>query len=79
MRAFLLDGSVYIDPDKSIGEAFFVDREGRIGVEADDGEAIRWFVYRDGFAEVEKTAPTSEQAALLELVSFGVAGEPGRS
>jgi hypothetical protein len=76
VRAFLKDRSVYVDPDD--GEAFFVDGAGRIGVETDD-EMIRWYAYRDGFVEVETTAPTPEQAALLALVSYGITGEPGRS
>ncbi len=71
MRAFLADGTVYVD--STDGEAFFLDREGRIGIETDDGAAIRWFIYRGGFVEAETTPLTKEQTALLDLVNASLA------
>jgi hypothetical protein len=74
VRAFLADGSVYVDPTD--GEPMLLDRAGRVGIENDD-ESITWFIVREGaFVRVETAPPSEELVKLLELVSYGVGGSP---
>jgi hypothetical protein len=79
MKVWVAGGNAYVDPTDLRGEAYWIDREGRIGIDADQNGTITWCaVRRNVLVPVEIAAPTPEQVALLGLVSFGLAGEPGR-
>jgi hypothetical protein len=79
MKVWIAGGSVYVDPTDLRGEAFWIDSYGRIGIDRDQDGRITWCaVRRDILVPVEIAPPTAEQVALLHLVSFGLAGEPGR-
>jgi hypothetical protein len=72
-------GNAYVDPTDLRGEAYWIDARGRIGIDRDQDGRITWCaVRRELLVPVEVAPPTPEQRALLDLVSFGVAGEPGR-